>query len=150
MFESWNNLTNLIPLTPRIAGFRKARPYSLQRWGLLLDWSEEWTWYLALWVSIQVYTSMCSNIHHQGHMKLTIYSCKYDCSHEGRRYRVPPNFPVHFHQFNIIELGSDKKVINDRKLGCFMFSPRSILMSIWKFWFYLFLNICRQHFVWRW
>nr|ADI56522.1 zeaxanthin epoxidase [Citrullus lanatus] len=29
--------------------------------------------------------------------------------HEGRRYRVPPNFPVHFHQFNIIELGSDKK-----------------------------------------
>ncbi|XP_038901320.1 zeaxanthin epoxidase, chloroplastic [Benincasa hispida] len=29
--------------------------------------------------------------------------------HEGRRYRVPPNFPVRFHQYDVIEFGSDKK-----------------------------------------
>ncbi|OAY66028.1 Zeaxanthin epoxidase, chloroplastic, partial [Ananas comosus] len=28
---------------------------------------------------------------------------------EGRRYRVPPNFPVRFHPSDIIEFGSDKK-----------------------------------------
>lgn len=31
--------------------------------------------------------------------------------HEGRRYRVPPNFPVRFHQSDLIEFGSDKKAI---------------------------------------
>ena len=29
--------------------------------------------------------------------------------HEGRRYRAPPNFPVRFHQSDLIEFGSDKK-----------------------------------------
>jgi len=31
-------------------------------------------------------------------------------SNEGRRYRVPPNFPVRFHPSDVIEFGSDKKV----------------------------------------
>nr|CAD1825116.1 unnamed protein product [Ananas comosus var. bracteatus] len=30
---------------------------------------------------------------------------------EGRRYRVPPNFPVRFHPSDIIEFGSDKKAV---------------------------------------
>ncbi|NP_001292713.1 zeaxanthin epoxidase, chloroplastic [Cucumis sativus] len=29
--------------------------------------------------------------------------------HEGRRYRAPPNFPVRFHQSDLIEFGFDKK-----------------------------------------
>nr|QDA39811.1 zeaxanthin epoxidase [Luffa aegyptiaca] len=31
--------------------------------------------------------------------------------HEGRRCRVPPNFPVRFHQSDVIEFGSDKKAV---------------------------------------
>ena len=31
-------------------------------------------------------------------------------SNEGRRYRVPPNFPVRFRPSDVIEFGSDKKV----------------------------------------
>jgi hypothetical protein len=31
-------------------------------------------------------------------------------SNEGRRYRLPPNFPVRFHPSDAIEFGSDKKV----------------------------------------
>ncbi|XP_020401307.1 zeaxanthin epoxidase, chloroplastic isoform X2 [Zea mays] len=30
---------------------------------------------------------------------------------EGRRYRVPPNFPVRFHPSDVIEFGSDKKAM---------------------------------------
>ena len=30
---------------------------------------------------------------------------------EGRRYRVPPNFPVRFHPSDAIEFGSDKKAV---------------------------------------
>lgn len=30
---------------------------------------------------------------------------------EGRRYRAPPNFPTRFHPSDMIEFGSDKKVI---------------------------------------
>jgi zeaxanthin epoxidase len=30
---------------------------------------------------------------------------------EGRRYRVPPNYPVRFHPSDVIEFGSDKKVM---------------------------------------
>lgn len=33
------------------------------------------------------------------------------CSNEGRRYRLPPNSPARFHPSDIIEFGSDKKVI---------------------------------------
>jgi hypothetical protein len=32
------------------------------------------------------------------------------CSNEGRRFRLPPNFPVRFHPSDAIEFGSDKKV----------------------------------------
>ncbi|XP_078165450.1 zeaxanthin epoxidase (ZEP) (ABA1) isoform X2 [Carex rostrata] len=30
---------------------------------------------------------------------------------EGRRYRIPPNFPVRFHPSDVIEFGSDKKAM---------------------------------------
>ncbi|KAJ6916269.1 hypothetical protein NC652_018843 [Populus alba x Populus x berolinensis] len=34
---------------------------------------------------------------------------------EGRRYRAPPNFPTRFHPSDMIEFGSDKKVIISSK-----------------------------------
>ncbi|KAL5649913.1 hypothetical protein ACJX0J_040722, partial [Zea mays] len=34
---------------------------------------------------------------------------------EGRRYRVPPNFPVRFHPSDVIEFGSDKKQSGDTR-----------------------------------
>lgn len=38
--------------------------------------------------------------------------CKHVGSNEGKRFRVSPNLPTRFRPTDVIELGSDKKVMN--------------------------------------
>ncbi|KAG6519561.1 hypothetical protein ZIOFF_023055 [Zingiber officinale] len=49
---------------------------------------------------------------------------------EWRRYRVPPNFPVRIHPFDVIELGNDKKVVDLFHLAYFRFAAVRVTLRV--------------------
>lgn len=83
------------------------------------------------------------------------------CSNEGRRYRLPPNSPARFHPSDIIEFGSDKKVIyikqsllsiwNPFYIQPFLYYLSSNCLILHKNCYYCtFYPYCRLPSGWRW
>lgn len=53
---------------------------------------------------------ICLNYFDSFYLYIIVFA-KCACSNEGKRYRVPPNFPARFRPSDVIEFGSDRKVV---------------------------------------